>query len=525
LVAGVNAFFPTAAGVASVERYVRYYLFNDYKDGKGGMQMTEKEAYPFGIYGTFDNWWQHRAAPDTPPDTYEPGNPNRQRDWTVLHRDHLWRIYDYPHIINMYHRLYQIGKFYPEVLHWKTSAQYLELAYRTAIAYWTVPFATRNWSANSVGTMNEACIEDLIYSLEEEGKQEWADQLRSLWETKVAHFVLNTPNLYGSEFAFDSTGFESTQAFARYALRDAGKRHVEPPKFAVGPGRGEIPDFSKITPEGAKKFADFQMQLNVNDRGWIETAYYLLGSDYRGSTSYLQSYMSHLGGWSVLDQGLNFAGNPTDYLRLGYASALSAWCLVNSGTAESGYGYWYPAKANDGAAGGGFIPETWGRGWIGKTMPRGAWHYSAEEDVGYVGSLRTLATVVVNDPVFGDYAYGGILTRAKDSVRVIARDGLRMRLHVIRNKQRFHLLFDNDGFTAEQPITITDELNNIAFRVENRAKRPHETHMRISGLPVGTYAISVDRRQVASFSGSDQEQIVRVPLPSGEDAAVTIARR
>ncbi len=164
-VAGVNAFFPTPEGVAAVERYVRYYLFNDYKDGKGGMQMTANEPYPYGIYGTFDNWWQHRAAPEVPPDTYEPGNPNRQRDWTVLHKDHLWRIYDYPHIINMYWRLYQIGKFYPELLHWKNSADYLELAYRTTVAYWTVPFATRDWSANSVGTMNEACIEDLIYAL------------------------------------------------------------------------------------------------------------------------------------------------------------------------------------------------------------------------------------------------------------------------------------------------------------------------------------------------------------------------
>lgn len=524
-VAGVNAFFPTSEGVASVERYVRYYLFNDYKDGKGGMQMTANEPYPYGIYGTFDNWWQHRAAPATPPDSYEPANPNRQRDWTVLHRDHLWRIYDYPHIINMYYRLYQIGKFYPEMLKWKTSADYLELAYRTTVAYWTVPFATRNWSANSVGTMNEACIEDLIYALEEEGKQEWANEVRALWETKVAHFVLNTPNLYGSEFSFDSTGFESTQALARYATRNAGIHHVDPPKFAVGPGRGEIPQFSEVTPEAAKKFHDFQMLLNMNDRGWIETSYYELGSDYRGSTSYLQSYMSHLGGWAVLDEGLNFADNPTDYLRLGYASALSAWCLVNSGTAESGYGYWYPAKANDGATGGGFIPEAWGRGWIGKTMPRGAWHYSAEEDVGYVGALRTHATVVVKDPVFGDYAYGGILTRGNGSLQVIARDGLRMRLHVIRNQQRLHLLLDNDGFAAEQPITISDDLNHLAFRIENRAGRPHATQMRISGMPAGAYEISVNGRRAATFSGSEQEQIVKIPLPGAGDAAVTIARR
>src|SRR5262249_45017332 len=113
----------------------------------------------------------------------------------------------------------------------------------------------------------------------------------------------------------------------------------------------------------------------------------------------------------------------------------------------------------------------------------------------------------------------------KNGVQVIARDGLRMRLHVIRNKQRLHLLFDNDGFAADQPITIADDLSNVAFRIENRAGRPHATHLRISGMPAGNYSISVNGGQVATFSGSDQEQIVPVPLPTGQDAAVTIARR
>jgi hypothetical protein len=34
----------------------------------------------------------------------------------------------------------------------------------------------------------------------------------------VAFFVSGGPNLFGSEYAFDSTGFESTQVIARYAL-------------------------------------------------------------------------------------------------------------------------------------------------------------------------------------------------------------------------------------------------------------------------------------------------------------------
>ena len=109
--------------------------------------------------------------------------------------------------------------------------------------------------------------------------------------------------------------------------------------------------------------------------------------------------------------------------------------------------------------------------------------------------------------------------------RAIARDGLRMRLHVIRGRQRFHLLLDNDGFAAGQPIAISDDLRTLAFRIENRAASPHSTHMRISGLPSGNYAISVNGARVATFSGSDKEQIVPVPLPSGQDAAVTIARR
>ena len=134
-------------------------------------------------------------------------------------------------------------------------------------------------------------------------------------------------------------------------------------------------------------------------------------------------------------------------------------------------------------------------------------------------------SIVTNKPQTTRNVARGILTRAGNSVRVIARDGLRMRLHVVRNRQRAHLLFDNDGFAAEQPITISDDLSSIAFSVENRARRSHDTQVRISGMPSGNYAISVNGTRVAAFSGSDQEQIVAIPLRSAADAAVTIARR
>jgi hypothetical protein len=284
---------------------------------------------------------------------------------------------------------------------------------------------------------------------------------------------------------------------------------------------------------------NFQLLLNMSDRGWLETTYYQLGSDYRGGLTYLLSYMSQMGGWSILDYGLHFATNPVDHLRLGYASSLSSWALVNSGTAESGYGYWFPSKANDGAAGGGFMPDPTGRAWIGKEMRRGAWYYSAEEDVGYAGALRSNATIVTRDPIFGEFAYGGVLTRDGRAVKVVPRDGLRARFHVVRpstgsgrpepiegrDDQRLHLLLDHDAFAKEQPVVVADDLSRIQFTLENRTGGAHQTTLSIAGLPAGEYSIAVDGRAVATVKGSAVEELVTLPVPAGASAQVIVQSR
>jgi len=234
--------------------------------------------------------------------------------------------------------------------------------------------------------------------------------------------------------------------------------------------------------------------------------------------------MSQMGGWSILGYGLNFAGDPTDYLRRGYAWSLSAWALVNSGTKESGYGYWFPSKANDGATAGGFMADAIGRGWIGKEMPRGAWHYSAEEDVGYCAALRTHATIVVKDPVFGEFAYGGVLTRTAGSVSVIPRDGLRVRLHVIRGEQRLHLVLDHDGFAKEQPVVIADDLSRIGFTLENRTGGRHSTGLTIAGLAAGSYQVAVDGKTVASVKGAGNTAEIQLPVGAASTARVDIRK-
>jgi hypothetical protein len=478
-VASKNVYLPDRSEIASLETYISRYLW-------GGMQMTDRERYPYAIYGV-PNFKANRVSADE-------GRNGRA---------HVWRIYDYPHIVLLYYRMYQIAKFYPGMVKDLDAAGYLERAYRTAIAYWTVPFEIEKWSADAVGTMNEAIIPDVIDALEREGHAEWANDLRSRWEGKIDRFVNHTPNLYGSEFAFDSTGFESTGAFAKY-----GRTHAVP----------------GVDPEAMRKFDAFQLALNMADRGWLESTYYQRGSDYRGNLSYLLSYMSQMGGWAILDHALYGAGDPTNYLRLGYASSLSSWALVNSGTASSGYGAWFPSRNNDGAAGGGFMPEASGRAWIGKIVARGAWYYSAEEDVGYCAALRTHATIVATDPAFGEVAYGGMLSRSGAEVRVIPRDGLRVRFHVIRDDQRLHMELAHDGFARERPIVVSDDLSHLSFTVENRSDTAHSTDLSLAGLPDGTYDVSVNGRHVARITGSKAVKVVALPVASST-SAVRIVRQ
>ena len=478
-IASKNVFLPEQKEIDSLELYIGKYLW-------GGMQMTDKEKYPYAIYG-IPNFKANRASADE--------GRNGQ--------GHVWRIYDYPHIVMLYFRMYQIAKFYPSKVKYLDAPGYLERAYRSAIAYWTVPNEVEKWSADAVGTMNEAFIPELIDALDREGKTAWAADLRAHWEGKVDRFVNRTPNLYGSEFAFDSTGFESTGSFARYA---------------------NTHQMSTVTPEAAKKFTDFQLSLDMADRGWLETTYYQMGSDYRGNLSYLLSYMSQMGGWSILDYGLHFAADPTEYLRLGYASSLSSWALVNSGTKESGYGYWFPSPNNDGATGGGFMPEPLGRAWIGKTMTRGAWYYSAEEDVGYCAAIRTHATILARDPVFGDIAYGGLVARKGQTSEVIPRDGLRVRFHVMRGDQRLHMELDHDGYAKEQPIVVADDLSRIQFTLENRTGGAHTTGLSLAGLPAGEYEVTVDGKRSASVQGA-KDAIVSLPVGPAATSAVTIRRR
>jgi hypothetical protein len=488
--AAKNVFFPEQDEITSIENYIQHYVW-------GGLQQTDKEPYPYGIYG-IPNWKVNRES-----------KFDDERG-----KKHLWRIYDYPHVILLYYEMYLIAKDYPRMVHYLDASGYLERAYGTAIAFFTVPMEIVKWSAYETGTYNELVIPDLIQALENAGRKEQADKLRAHWEAKAEFFINKQPDLFQSEYPFDSTGFESTHALAKYAVN-----RLQDPDAA---------EFRKaVKPSDADAFLEEQMRLNVADRG-MEPAYYWQGSDYRGSgnAEYTLSYMSQMGGWAVEDYALNFAHDPIPSLRLGYASYLSSWALLNSGTPQSNYGYWYPGKQNDGGAGGGFEPRPWGHAWLGnKAMGHGSWWYDGEIDLGFSGALRTAATVVSDDPIFGWYAYGGELKKSGSSIEVVPKDGLRDRFDVVHGDSRFQMRLDRDGFAQGDTVAFSEQLDRVSFHLENRSHDQHETTLTLVGLRAGTYELQLNKKHFASFVMRDhEEKDVKVPIPT-EGAFITVIGR
>jgi hypothetical protein len=494
--ASKNAEYPVQEEVEALDYYIQNFVW-------GGLQKTTEETFSYGIYGIPD-WKTNRESED-------PGRNGRQ---------HLWRIYDYSHITLMYFGMYRVAKNFPHIRTALPAIDYLRRAYGTALAMFTIPWEVERWSPYHTGLYNELVIPHVVEALFREGLADEAERLRPHWERKVRTFVVDRPDLFRSEYAFDSTGFEATHALAKYALRIAEPDPV--PEGEVRPGWEDYPSPTQIPRESAQEFMEIQMAANLFCRGWLETAYYFLGSDYRGGGGdrYTLSYMSQMGGWAVLDYGLHHAADPWPYLRLGYASYLSAWALMNTGTPESGYGYWYPGPENDGGCGGGFEASPYGQTWLEQPHHRGSWYYSCEEDLGYCGALRGARTVVADDPIFGRFCMGGLLEEEAGVLKIIPRDGVRRRLHAVLRTGRLHLESEVSRFPADRPILVGENLAELRFHLEAENPDDHACVVRVRGLPPGQYLIRSGNRDLARVEVADAEETALL-LPMNVETRAT----
>ena len=90
--------------------------------------------------------------------------------------------------------------------------------------------------------------------------------------------------------------------------------------------------------------------------------------------------------------------------------------------------------------------------WIRKLNERGVWFYDGEIEIGLGAALRGMATVLVDDPVFGLYAYGGSIEKLPDGIRVRPRDGLNIRFFNLTDRYMPHGQRGTEG----QPVECWD---------------------------------------------------------------------
>jgi hypothetical protein len=443
--------YPVQSEVSALDLYITNF---DWPSGPtGGIQRKTNETYSYGVYG-IDNWYELRAS-----DTLS-----------------LGRTYDYPHLVDMWFSMYKVAKYNPQITTAWEATNYLEAAWGTALALYTVAGA----GPSTPGLMSEVVFTDLLDALHAEGLTNQEAQLRPYWESKVAFYATGNPNLFGSEYGFDSTGFEATEAFASYALTHAGSD--------AAMGSANPSHFL----QQASNFMYTEVTANMFDRGFLETAYYHYGSDFRagGSDNFCLSYMTQMGGWGLLDYALNYATNFPDYLRLGYGSFLAGWGIMNTGTPASDYGFWYHGSNNDGACGGGYEPQAYYDTWLGQPTHRGPWYYSAEQNLGFCGAVRSAATIVADDPIFGRFCFGGMLQTNGSNMEIVPLDGIRRRFHALLTNGTIHLVLQNDRFASNAAIVLQNDFSQVSFQIESDNPGAHVATLLLTVPISGAYTVN-----------------------------------
>ncbi len=519
--AAKNVLYPDRREIASIEYYLERFVW-------GKLQRRDDETpYPYGVYGT-PNWYVNRDPARRR--AYAESLRDKAKALADLSKEHVWRSYDYPHVIMLYFHMYQIAKLYPEMSAYLDAAGYLERAWGTAKAFFTYPYAIypEYYETYKWGLYNELVVPELVAALEREGFPDRAAWLRGEWEKKVKYFVYDDRYPFRSEYAFDRTAFESAYAFAKYGAT----RDMAPDKdlwYDVKNKRWY--SHPVVRREDARAFMDRQLYAGLGVRGWLNAAYYALGCDPG------VSYMTAMGGGGVLDYALEFAPRPFDWLQLGYASYLGSWCLMNTGRPETGHGFWHPGPENDGASGWQFETGKAGGAWMGSSVPggivvpRGPWRYDGEIDLGYGGALRMAATVAARDPVFGWIAYGGPLAEKEGQVAVEPRDGVRRRFAAVAPGDgpdgvgRLRIELERDGFAAARPIMMDKDLGRVAFTVENRTAGAHRTGVRLAASAGGAWTLEGNGAAVPFAATGDPDYPWRAEIAlAGPSASVVIVR-
>ena len=496
-----NVVYPDAEEIASLEYYEQNFVW-------GKLQRTDKEyPYPCGIYGS-DNWHENRSGRCG---DYNSGGNGRER---------MWRTFDYVTHIATYYNLHRIAKENPGLVHYLDARGYLRRAWLTAMAFFEVPYNIkmgqqwdfRGWCewAYTQGNFHERYILDLLDALETEGWKSEAERLRREWEKKVTYMVYENPWPFGSEMFVDRTAFESSYYVGEYALKRA---MVPQEKFWYDKNRSKWYSYKSYPQAPKEAFMRRQLLGNLALRGIFTTSgYSRCGTAWTGPVDMSLEYMTQMAGTALLDHATRFAEGAAQVneLRWGYNSLLASWALVNCGDAASGNGYWRKGAAYDGAAAWSFMGFVRARSFVpGRLFDRGIWSLDGEIDHGLTAGVHGSACYLVEDPQFGELAYGGRLVPDTQSWRVTPWD-LARRVLVVPQTGRFELRLRQNGFAKGSEQVLARDLSSFMLTLEKRVQIPEQS-IDFANLPHGVWHVEAEGRRLATFRSAGAKASVTFP--------------
>ncbi|RKU14740.1 hypothetical protein C6503_14640 [Candidatus Poribacteria bacterium] len=428
--AGKNAYYPDEQEIRALDEFIENFLYGKLQD-KDNYQVLNS------LIGLREGSW---------------------RRW-----DYVWRIYNYPHVYNIYYQMYRITQLYRV----KTSREplaYLDLAYNTALAsyldstYESV-YETKNYIDYHRGNMSKThapmgspILEHLLKSLKMEGMETEYQTLRKAIEGCLP-FFLEEEYPMASEYCFDHASKAALYYLAQVADDESLKKRTVDTILA---SRDATPMW-------------FSYCTNMRFIGCYPTP--LLARPL--FDRYEQTGDLHL-------------------LQKAYGATLAVWSCVD----PSGKGY------N-------------GREWRFNPPEKGSSEYnyyrngcfSGEVGMGLYGNLSMLKSFLVRDPDFGLVGYGCAVAETEDAYTLIPQDGLGVRAAFVP--------LDVSLETVKARIeraTLTKDLRRLELVLSKPSQHAECAHISIRGLTFGAYRCSAGKVKVGEIIAWD------VPYTKGQES-------
>ena len=429
--AGKNAYYPDEKEIHALDEFIEKFLY-------GKLQNKDNYQVLNSLIGLRPDSW---------------------RRW-----DYVWRIYNYPHVYNIYYQMYRITTLHGI----KTSREplwYLNLAYNTALAsyldstYESV-YETKNYIDYHRGNMSKThapmgspILAHLLRSLKTEGMT-----------TEYRRFG------------------RLLKVVSRFSLRRSTRSHRS--IVSITPQKRRCTIWHRSAEDESLKQRTVSTILASRDATpmWFS---------YCTNMRYIGCYPTPLMARPLFDR-YEQTGD-LHFLQKAYGATLAVWSCVD----PSGKGY------N-------------GREWRFNPPEKGSPEYnyyrngcfSGEVGMGLYGNLSMLKSYLVQDPDFGLVGYGCAVSETADDYTLLPQDGLGVRVSFVPL-----------GVTLEtvkariEKATLTKDLRRLELILSKPSKRAECAHVSVRGCyRVRIGVVQGTLKSVSRLNGMCFMQRIRMPL-------------